>query len=296
MALSTEVGKLALEIRRLSIAAIFRAGSGHPGGALSAADIMAVLFTNELQWTPSQRDVRDRHRFVLSKGHACPALYALLAATGLCPRADVFRLRQLNSPMQGHPHVGALPWVDTSTGSLGQGFSVALGMAMGLRMQNRAARAYALLGDGELQEGQVWEAAMAGAHHGVSNLCAIVDYNKLQSDAEISHVMRIEPLCEKWRAFGWNVLEVDGHDVESLTLVFSNARAVKTVPTVVIAHTIKGQGVSFMENVPAWHGSVRLRVSEAVAALRELDCSAGYIAELLGMDIPAVDETASGVP
>lgn len=288
--MSVEAGKLALEIRRLSIAAIFRAGSGHPGGALSAAEIIAVLFTNDLRWSPSQREGHDRHRFVLSKGHGCPALYALLAAAGLCPRHDVFRLRQLGSPMQGHPHVGALPWVDASTGSLGQGFSVALGMALGLRMQGLPTRVYALLGDGELQEGQVWEAAMAGAHHRVVNCCAIVDYNKLQSDAEVSRVMGIEPLCAKWHAFGWNVLEVDGHNVESLSSAFTNARGVNTKPTVLIAHTIKGRGVSFMENSSAWHGSVRLRESEAVAALCELDCSAGYTADLLGLSMKAVDE------
>lgn len=280
--LSQEVNSLALNIRRLTLAAIFRAGSGHPGGSLSAADILAVLFARELDWSASQVDALDRHRFVLSKGHACPALYAAMAESGLCTRAEVLRLRRLNSPMQGHPHVGVLPWVDTSTGSLGQGFSVALGMALGLRKLGSQARAYVLLGDGELQEGQVWEAAMVASHHRVSNLCAIVDYNTLQSDAPNRLIINIEPLYDKWRAFGWCVIESDGHDTGSLAAAFDEARVKRDVPAIIIAHTVKGKGVSFMEGVPAWHGSVRLRRDETISALRELDCGRELISELLG--------------
>lgn len=276
-----EVNGFALSIRRLTLAAIFRAGSGHPGGSLSAADILAVLFARELNWSASQLNAFNRHRFVLSKGHACPALYAAMAESGLCTREDVLRLRQLGSPTQGHPHVGALAWVDASTGSLGQGFSVALGMALGLRKQGSQSRAYVLLGDGELQEGQVWEAAMAASHHRAGNLCAIVDYNTLQSDAPNRLIMDIEPLYDKWRAFGWHVLETDGHDFDALTAAFNDARASLDVPVIIIAHTIKGKGVSFMEGVAAWHGSVRLRRDETISALRELDCGRELIAELL---------------
>lgn len=293
--LSQDLNALALNIRRLALAAIFRAGSGHPGGSLSAADILAVLFARELKWSGVPHGALDRPRFVLSKGHACPALYAAMAESGLCPRAEVLRFRRLGSPMQGHPHVGTLPWIDASTGSLGQGFSVALGMALGMRKRESSARAYVLLGDGELQEGQVWEAAMAASHHGVDNLCAIVDYNTLQSDAPNRLIMNVEPLHDKWRAFGWYVLDADGHDVAALTCAFAQARAKRDVPTIIIAHTVKGKGVSFMEGVPAWHGSVRMRSDETISALQELDCGRELITELLGVPPDTIAPLAASI-
>ena len=192
-------------IRALSIAAIYRAGSGHPGGALSSADLLACLYGTEMNVWPGEGRDPDRDRFVLSKGHAAPALYAAGAHFGFCKAEEVLTLRKLGSKFQGHPHVRDLAWVETSTGSLGQGFSVALGMAMGLKLKKSAARVYALLGDGELQEGEVWEAAMCAAHHRLDNLCALIDYNKLQSDDSNADIMRLEPLAAKWRAFGWAV-------------------------------------------------------------------------------------------
>ncbi|HEY1963049.1 MAG TPA: transketolase, partial [Rhizomicrobium sp.] len=206
--------------RRHAIASIYHAGSGHPGGALSCADILACLFGAELHFWSGKIDDPDRDRFVLSKGHAAPALYAIAGHHGFCDARAALGLRKLNSPFQGHPHVLDLPWVETSTGSLAQGFSVALGMAMGLKLQKIPARVYALLGDGELQEGEVWEAAMCGAHHKLSNLCAIVDYNKLQSDDRNASIMGLEPLASKWRAFGWAAAEIDGHDIEQILAAF----------------------------------------------------------------------------
>ena len=257
-------------IRRHVIASIYHAGSGHPGGALSCSDILACLYGAELNAWPSAIDDPDRDRFVLSKGHAAPALYAAAARHGFCDTRAALKLRKLGSPFQGHPHVGDLPFVETSTGSLGQGFSVALGMAMGLKLQNRTARIYTLLGDGELQEGEVWEAAMCAAHHDLDNLCAIVDYNKLQSDDCNDAIMRIEPLAAKWRAFDWAVTEIDGHDIPQILSAFRRASATVGRPSILIAHTVKGKGVPYMENMPHWHGSVRLtreQTEEALAAL-----------------------------
>lgn len=256
-------------IRCHAIAAIYRAGSGHPGGALSSADILACLYGAELNVTPASSRNPERDRFVLSKGHAAPALYAAGACYGFCDAREALALRKLGSPFQGHPHVGDLHWVETSTGSLGQGFSVALGMAMGLKLKGSAARVYALLGDGELQEGEVWEGAMCAAHYRLSNLLAIVDYNKLQSDDANANVMGLEPLGDKWRAFGWRVAEADGHDIDALLAAFRDAWE-RTMPTAVIAHTIKGKGVPFMEGAPQWHGSVRLTRAQAADALSAL--------------------------
>ena len=238
------------------ISSIYHAGSGHPGGSLSCADILAALFGAELNVWPSSADDPSRDRFVLSKGHAAPALYAIAAHHGFCDKKAALALRKYGSRFQGHPHIGDLPWVETSTGSLGQGFSVALGMAMGLKLQNSPARVYALLGDGELQEGEVWEAAMCAAHHKLDNLCAIIDYNKLQSDARNEAIMRLEPLAAKWRAFDWAVAEIDGHDIRALLTTLRRAGATRERPSeVIIAHTVKGKGVPYMENIPAWHGS-----------------------------------------
>jgi len=280
--LSLKLREAARFVRKHAVAAIFHAGSGHPGGALSAADLLACLFGAELNVWPSTLNDPNRDRFVLSKGHAAPALYAIAAHHGFCDARAALSLRKLGSPFQGHPHVGDLPFVETSTGSLGQGFSVALGMAMGMKLQRSSARAYTLLGDGELQEGEVWEAAMCAAHHKLDNLCAIVDYNKLQSDARNDAIMRLEPLAAKWQAFGWAVTEIDGHDIDQILFALHWARTGET-PAVIIAHTTKGKGVAYMEDVPHWHGSVKLTREQAEQALQSLGAGASEIEELLNV-------------
>ena len=282
--LSAQVAEAASFTRKHAIAAIYHAGSGHPGGALSSADVLACLFGAELNVWPSAPTAPDRDRFVLSKGHAAPALYAVAAHYGFCDPRAALKLRRLGSPFHGHPHVGDLPWVETSTGSLGQGFSVALGMAWGLKLQKCSARVYALLGDGELQEGEVWEAAMCAAHHKLDNLCAVIDYNKLQSDDHNGAIMRLEPLAAKWRAFDWAVAEVDGHDIERILYALRRAGATPDRPSVLIAHTIKGKGVRYMENVPHWHGSVKLTRGQAEEALFALGAGRDEIRELLDVD------------
>jgi transketolase len=240
--LEAQLAEAARFVRCHTVAAITRAGSGHPGGALSSADLLACLYGAELNVWPATVDDPNRDRFVLSKGHAAPALYAVGAYYGFCGRAAALNLRKLNSPFQGHPHVLDLPFVETSTGSLGQGISVAIGMAIGLKLQGIRAHVYTMLGDGELQEGEVWEAAMSGAHHSLDNLCAIIDYNKLQSDNCNDAIMRLEPLAAKFEAFGWSVLEIDGHDIAAILAAFGQASETRGKPTVIIAHTIKGKG------------------------------------------------------
>jgi transketolase len=278
--LENRLAEAARFVRMHSIASIYHAGSGHPGGAMSSADLFACLYGAEMNVWP--RGVADptRDRFVLSKGHAAPALYAVGAYYDFCDRKDSLNLRKLNSPFQGHPHVLDLPWVETSTGSLGQGISVAIGMAIGLRLQNNPARVYTMLGDGELQEGEVWEAAMSAAHHKLGTLTAVIDYNKLQSDASNDVIMRLEPLADKWRAFGWDVQEIDGHDIAAILAAFRHAGETD-LPSVIIAHTVKGKGVPYMENIPAWHGSVKFTRAQADEALAALGASAEEMKELL---------------
>jgi transketolase len=275
--LTHKLAKAARFIRCHAVASIYHAGSGHPGGALSSADLFACLYGAEMNVWPSAVDEPTRDRFVLSKGHAAPALYATGAYYGFCDRKASLALRKLNSPFQGHPHVLDLPWVETSTGSLGQGISVAVGMAIGLRLQKIPARVYTMLGDGELQEGEVWEAAMSAAHHKLDNLCAVIDYNKLQSDNHNDAIMRLEPLAAKWRAFGWAVAEIDGHDLPQILEQLRQAGATREKPSVIIAHTIKGKGVPYMENIPAWHGSVKLTTAQTENALTALGASADEI-------------------
>ncbi|MDE2465090.1 MAG: transketolase [Alphaproteobacteria bacterium] len=279
--LAAQVRAAATFTRKHAIAAIYHAGSGHPGGAMSCADILAALFGAELNLWPDQPEDPDRDRFVLSKGHAAPALYAVASHFGFCSPRAALSLRKLGSPFQGHPHVLDLPWVETSTGSLGQGISVAVGMALGLRLRKSSARVYTLLGDGELQEGEVWEAAMSAAHYGLDNLCAIIDYNKLQSDNRNDAIMRLEPLAAKWRAFDWAVAEIDGHDVDALLRTFRRAGGSQGRPSLIIAHTIKGKGVPFMENVPTWHGSVKLTRAQAAEALAALGSANEEVEEFL---------------
>ncbi|MDD4679894.1 MAG: transketolase [Clostridia bacterium] len=265
--------KLASHIRIGCMIAIFHAGSGHPGGTLSCADLMAYLWGRGLRFDKNNPEWEGRDRFILSKGHACPALYAAAAEMGIISRTELITLRKLGSPLQGHPHVKALPWVETSTGSLGQGFSVAIGMAMGLRYQQNDARVYVMLGDGELQEGEVWEGAMCASHHKLDNLCAIIDYNKMQSDDLNENIMGVEPLRAKLEAFNWNVVNIDGHDFLEIEGAFNLARECHSKPTVIIAHTIKGKGISYMEGSPLWHGSVKLSNDDIVKGLQDLGAS-----------------------
>jgi len=279
--LEARLEAVARRIRCHTLAAIFHAGSGHPGGALSCADLLACLYGAEMNVWPHGIDDPARDRFVLSKGHAAPALYAAGAEFGFCDARDALALRKLGSKFQGHPHVLDLPFVETSTGSLGQGFSVAMGMALGLKLQRNDARVYAMLGDGELQEGEVWEAAMASAHHTLDNLCILIDYNKLQSDAANDSIMKLEPLAAKWRAFGWAVAEIDGHDMAAILSAFRDAAATTGMPSVIIAHTVKGKGVPVMENVPAWHGSVKMTREQTQEALAALGASTEESKELL---------------
>lgn len=277
-ALAHRVAQVAQRTRQLAVAGIYRAGSGHPGGSLSAADIMAALYVAELNIPNGDAANPLRDRFVLSKGHAAPALYGVWAAMGYVEDKVPLSLRRLGARAQGHPHVLDMPLSETSTGSLGQGFSAAIGMALGLRLQANDARVYALLGDGECQEGEIWEGAMCAAHHRLANFCAIVDYNKLQSDDLNANIMGLEPFAEKWRAFGWHTIEIDGHDVPAILSTLSAASDVRDRPTVIIAHTIKGMGVSFMERQPLWHGSVKMKPDETRQALSELGASPDDIA------------------
>lgn len=265
------LAELSKAIRVGSLVAIYHAGSGHPGGSLSSAELLAYLWAREMHWHSEDPEGQARDRFVLSKGHACPALYAAAAEAGLIPRRMLLNFRKLGSPLQGHPHVLDTPWVETSTGSLGQGFSVAIGMALGLRYKSSSARVYVILGDGELQEGEVWEGAMCAGHYKLDNLCGIVDYNKMQSDDLNKNIMGLEPLRAKWEAFNWHVAEIDGHNFEQIGFAFSEARQTKNKPTIIIAHTIKGKGVSFMEGSPLWHGSVKLRDEDLRQSLRDLE-------------------------
>jgi transketolase len=249
----------AVEIRRIAVSLIHGAGSGHPGSCLSAADIIAALYFDELR--------PGLDKFVLSKGHACPALYAALHLRGFFDRATLGSFRRLGGVLQGSPST-TVPGIDATCGSLGQGFSIALGLALGLR--GSTSRVFVMLGDGELQEGEVWEAAMAAGHYQLGSLCAIVDYNKMQSDDLNERTMRLEPLEAKWRAFNWHVRAIDGHDFDEIAAAFADARATADKPTVVIANTIKGKGVSYMEGVPSWHGSVKLKPEEIQQALADL--------------------------
>lgn len=233
---------------------IYAAGSGHPGGSLSSIDILAVLYHNVMNHQPADPCWQERDRFILSKGHVCPALYAVLADCGYFPEQELFNLRKFGCMLQGHPCMDNTPGLEVSAGSLGQGLSIATGLALGAKSNQQSQRIYCLLGDGENQEGQVWEAAMTAGHYQLDNLCAIVDSNQLQIDGRVEQVMSIQPLADKWAAFNWHVIETDGHDMAQIETAFRLAREFKGKPSVIIAHTVKGKGVSFMENVPGWHG------------------------------------------
>ena len=261
-------------LRKHIIKMIGEAGSGHPGGSLSAADILTVLYFQVMNIDPQDPRNPDRDRFVLSKGHGAPALYAALAEKGFFPVEELWNLRKINSPLQGHPDMRKVPGVEMSTGSLGQGLSAANGMALAARVMGKDYRVYVVLGDGETQEGQIWEAAMTAAHYRLDNLTAFLDYNGLQIDGLCSEVKSPLPLFEKWQAFGWEVMEVDGHDVKEIWEACRKALTVKGKPTMVICRTIKGRGVSFMENVADWHGKAPNR-EQLETALRELEGGSG---------------------
>ncbi|MHB8945465.1 MAG: transketolase [Bacillota bacterium] len=244
----------ARDIRRHIIEMIAAAKSGHPGGSLSATDILSALYFRVMRIDPARPDWPDRDRFVLSKGHGAPALYATLAERGYFPVEELKTLRRLHSRLQGHPDMRKTPGVEASTGSLGQGLSMANGMALAGRLDGRDWRVYVLLGDGECEEGQVWEAAMAASHYRLDSVTAFLDYNGLQIDGPIEKVMSPNPLPEKWRAFGWHVVEIDGHDFTQILGAVEEAKKTKGRPTMIVARTVKGKGVSFMENEADWHG------------------------------------------
>ena len=259
-----------LNIRKGIIEGTFNAKSGHPGGSLSIAEILAYLYRVELNVDPSQPRKADRDRLVLSKGHAAPALYAALANAGYFPMEDMKTLRKSDSPLQGHPNMNYVPGVDMSTGSLGQGISAAVGMALGSKFDGDTFRTYAILGDGELGEGQVWEAAMFASAKKLDNLCVIVDNNNLQIDGTIEEVNSPYPIDEKFAAFGFNVICIDGNDIEQVADAFAKAKEFKGKPTAIVAKTTKGKGVSFMENQVSWHGSAPNAEQYAIA-MAELD-------------------------
>ncbi len=250
-----ELAKVACKVRMGIIEGTFNAKSGHPGGSLSIADIVSYLYFNEMNVDPANPVKEDRDRFVLSKGHAAPALYSVMAQRGYFPVEELKTLRKVDSRLQGHPSMHYLPGVDISSGSLGQGISAACGMALGAKLKNADFRVYTILGDGEIEEGQVWEAAMYAAAKKLDNLVAFVDNNNLQIDGTVEEVNSPYPIPEKFSAFGWNVIEIDGHNFDEIANALDNAKACKGKPTAIIATTVKGKGVSFMENQVNWHGS-----------------------------------------
>ncbi len=263
------IEEAAKEIRIGIIRSVHAAASGHPGGSLSAADIVAALYFHQMNIDPKDPKKADRDKFVLSKGHAAPVLYGALAEKGYFGKEKLTELRKMGSIMQGHPDMKKIPGVEMSTGSLGQGFSVSVGMALANKLDKKPGRVYTLLGDGELQEGIVWEAAMSASHYKLSNLTAIIDYNGLQIDGKNDDVMTVKPIDEKFKSFGWNVIQIDGHNLEEIVSAFDQSVSFVTGPTAIVAKTIKGKGVSFMENQAGWHGKAPSD-AEAKMAVEEL--------------------------
>ena len=245
-----------------------KAGSGHPGGSLSSTDIVSCLYFSVMRHNPKNPNWPQRDRFHMSKGHCCPLWYAVLVESGYFPEEKLWTLRNLGSILQGHPD-WRTPGVNVASGSLGQGLSIAIGMSLAARLNQASYRVYCLLGDGEIQEGQIWEAAMSASHYKCENLCAILDYNGYQIDGKVKDIMNIEPLVDKWRAFGWQTISIDGHNINEILSAFEQAKSVKGKPTIIIAKTIKGKGVSFMENVVDFHGRPPTP-EEAEQALKEL--------------------------
>ena len=264
-----ELPSKAKEIRRDIIRMLAEAGSGHPGGSLSLTDILTVLYFHLMNHDPEKPKWPDRDRVILSKGHAAPALYAALAHAGYFPKELLMTLRKLDSPLQGHPDRRRLPGIEASTGSLGQGLSIAIGCALARRLDKHSYYTYALLSDGETNEGQTWEAASAAAHHGVDHLIAILDYNKFQLDDAVHKICDMEPMIAKWQDFNWHVQEIDGHNLRQIAAAIREAQEVREKPCILIAHTIKGKGVSFMENNNHFHGVAPTK-EETEKALQEL--------------------------
>ncbi len=263
-----ELEEKAKLIRRLIIQMIAKAGSGHPGGSLSSTDLITALFFSVLKHDPKNPIWPDRDRFHMSKGHCCPLWYAVLAESGYFPKEELMTLRQLGSLLQGHPD-RRTPGVEVSSGSLGQGLSVALGMSLAAKIDKKDYRVYVLMGDGETQEGNIWEAAMAAAHFRRDNICAILDYNGFQIDGATKVIMNLDPVANKWKAFGWHTIEIDGHNMQQILNAYDEAKTIQDKPTIIIARTIKGKGVSFMENAVDFHGRAPT-AEEAERALKEL--------------------------
>ena len=269
---SSEIARLqeiAARLRIDIIEMLAKAGSGHPGGSLSAIDIITCLYFSRMRYDPKRPDWPERDRFILSKGHAVPALYAAMAEAGYFPRQELMTLRRLNSRLQGHPVSTALPGIEACTGALGQGLSVAQGMALASKLGGGKFRVYCMIGDGESQEGQIWEASMSAAKFKLDTLTVILDNNNGQIDGHVTEVMNLEPIDAKWRAFNWNVLPIDGHDLEQILQALAKAGETRGRPTLIWARTIKGKGVSFMENDVAWHGTAP-NAEQAERALAEL--------------------------
>jgi len=267
---TAELKDTAKKLRRHVVTMIAAAGSGHPGGSLSAADVITALYFKILRYNPENPQWSDRDRFILSKGHAAPILYAALAEAGYFPTAELATLRKLDSRLQGHADRKFTPGVEMSAGSLGMGLSFAIGVALTARLNSQTYRTYVLLSDGECEEGQTWEAALSAAHFGLDNLTAIVDYNGIQLSGWTCDIMNLEPFFRKWQAFGWRTIDIDGHDFDQILSACQRAEKTKNKPTVIIAHTIKGKGVSFMENNVAFHGKAPTP-EEAEKALKELE-------------------------
>lgn len=265
-----ELKKNATEVRRGVIEAVYSASSGHPGGSLSVADILTYLYFVEMRIDPENPKWEERDRLVLSKGHTSPGLYSVLAQRGYFPKEDLKMFRQVNSHLQGHPDMKGTPGVDMTTGSLGLGFSAACGMALSAKLKNADYRTYAILGDGESQEGQIWEAAMFAAHYKLDNLCAVLDFNGLQIDGPVVEIMNPTPLDEKFAAFGWHVITCCAHDFEQLERAFNEAKTIKGKPTIIIANSIKGKCISYMENQASWHGTAP-NAEQYARAITELD-------------------------
>lgn len=274
---TAELSSMSKQVRRDIINMTANAGSGHPGGSLSAADLMTCLFFNHMHVDPKHPDDPDRDRFVLSKGHAAPCYYAVLAEMGFISRDEFKNFRQLHSILQGHPDSKKVPGVDAATGSLGQGCSIAVGMALGAKVQHKDCKVYTLLGDGECQEGQIWESFMAAAHYHLDNLAIIIDNNGLQIDGAVDKVMSPYPIPDKLKAFGFAVKEIDGHDFDQIEAAFAEAKATKGVPFAIIMKTTKGKGVSYMENQAGWHGKApndeeyKIAMDELTAQLAEVE-------------------------
>lgn len=264
-----ELDANAVRIRRMVVQMLAHAGSGHPGGSLSAADIIAALYFHHLRVDPKAPGWEERDRFILSKGHAAPALYAALAGRGFFPEEKLWTLRQVNSDLQGHPDANKTPGVDVSTGSLGQGLSVGIGMALGARLQHRRFSVYVMIGDGECDEGQVWEAAAAAVHYRLGSLVAMLDENHLQLDGPCDEIMYKGDLAAKWRAFGWHVIPINGHDMRQILDALHQADDYHAGPAIIIADTVKGKGVSFMESRAEWHGRP-ITQDESAIAMAEL--------------------------